>query len=71
LLYTTNIPEIREHDFADSRCSLELPVLAKLFDIEGVRLLGDMALRRLEVVDRCFRGVYCLHHQGDDCPSSP
>jgi len=27
-----------------------------------------IALCSLIEVDRCFRGAYCLHHQGDDHP---
>jgi hypothetical protein len=26
----------------------------------------DMTLCSHVEVDRCFRGVYCLHHQGDE-----
>jgi len=30
------------------------------------RVFWDVAPRSHVEVDRCFRGVYCLHHQGDD-----
>jgi hypothetical protein len=32
------------------------------------RVLWDVVPCSLIVVDRRFRGVYCLHHQGDECP---
>jgi hypothetical protein len=30
------------------------------------KVLCDVAACSLVGVDRCFRGVYCVHHLGDD-----
>jgi hypothetical protein len=30
-----------------------------------MRVFCDIAPCSLVGIDRCFRGVYCLHHQGD------
>jgi hypothetical protein len=32
------------------------------------RVFWNVAPCGLIGVDQGFRGVYCLHHQGDDCP---
>jgi hypothetical protein len=36
------------------------------FGNPSIRVFWDVALCHLVVVDRRFRGAYCLHHQGDD-----
>jgi hypothetical protein len=37
--------------------------------IMKIRAFWDVAPCSLVGVERRFRGAYCLHHQGDECPN--